>query len=421
MRAALLRRRHALVLGGGRLVAFAALAHVVNDAFVYGLPVFLPGIQLRFGWGEATLASLVTLVAIASNVAQGVSGTLVDRWGRRRSAAVGVLTVAVMISLVPSIEHPFLLVAVLVAGGFGSALFHPAAAALVRSTGGGATALGIYGAGGPIGVALFPVAALALLEVAGPEGVLVLAWGGVLAALGFLAFVPHQPPAPRPPRGVRGTRGWGRPPSIDTTLLRGRSGALLTIGTLQATADLTFLSSLPLLMTGRWGLETTSPWLAAGLAAYQLAAAAGSMGIGLIDARWPRRWVVAGSFVAAGPFLTATLILPPTTAAFLVAAAFAGAFTSSVIPLLIAQAQDEAPDRLGAATGMQVGVTWGLAGIAYLGVGVLQQAFGVTAAMAVAYAALVPALLLALRAVRHVPTPADAEPVAPLPALEAPA
>ncbi len=388
MRAALLRGRTSLLLGGGRLVGLMAFAHVVNDGFAYSLSVFLPTLQARFGLGEAVLAGLVTLVALSSNFAQGVSGGLVDRWGRRRSAALGVLMVAVMMSFVPSIPAAWMLIPILLLGGFGSALFHPSAASLARhAVHKGGAALGVFGAGGTIGVALFPIAALAILNDVGPGGVQWLAWGGVVAALMLLLAVPPQQRI----RPATLRRPW------DLTNLRGRQGTLLAVGSFQAVADLAFLSSMPLLLTGVWGYSGTSAVIGTTLASYQVGAAVGAIGLGMLDGVLGRRLLVSTSLLASFPLLVLTAFLNPAAPWFLVVVALAGATGGSVIPLLVAQAQDEAPGRVGTATGMQLGVTWGIAGVAYLGVGALQQGLGLPVGTMLAYAAMLPAVLLMLR------------------------
>src|SRR5690606_15646155 len=109
-------------LSGLSLTFLLTLSHSANDAFANVLPVFLPSIQARLGLGEAVLAVAVAVVSISSNVLQPVFGGFVDRWGRRKSAALGLIvgsTLMGFISVAPSVWSLFF---VLAFGGLGSAI-----------------------------------------------------------------------------------------------------------------------------------------------------------------------------------------------------------------------------------------------------------------------------------------------------------
>jgi FSR family fosmidomycin resistance protein-like MFS transporter len=81
--------------------------------------------------------------------------------------------------------------------------------------------------------------------------------------------------------------------------------------------------------------------------------------------------------------------------------AAAGLATNAPIPLLVVSAQDLAPHAVATASGMLMGFTWGVAGVAYVGFGALQQAVGLVPAMSLAFAFLLPSAALAAWVLRR--------------------
>jgi MFS transporter, FSR family, fosmidomycin resistance protein len=90
-----------------------------------------------------------------------------------------------------------------------------------------------------------------------------------------------------------------------------------------------------------------------------------------------------------------TLVLDPATLAYYGAVAAAGLLTNASVPLLVVSAQDLAPHAVGTASGMLMGLTWGTAGVAYIGFGALQELLGIAPALVASFLFLVPAALLA--------------------------
>ena len=75
--------------------------------------------------------------------------------------------------------------------------------------------------------------------------------------------------------------------------------------------------------------------------------------------------------------------------------AFAGALVNASFPILIVSAQDLAPESEATACGMLMGLTVGIAGVLYVGVGRLPESVGLAPPMAGAYLLLVPAAAVA--------------------------
>ncbi len=374
-----------VALGGAGLALLLTGAHAVNDAFANVLPVFLPTLQARFGLGEAALAGFVALISFSSNVLQAFAGALADRWGRRRTAAAGLIVGSVLMSLLPIVPTVGALFLVLAIGGLGSAAFHPAAASMARQVGARkGLAVGLFGSGGPLGSALMPIVALWLLRSYGPWAIPFLAPLGVALGLALLMLAPQQA---RPDRDRR-------PKVFDRKLFAGPVGLLAGAGILRAVAYISFMNAMPLYLVNVRGYAPDAGLLGWTLAAYQIAAAAGLVVAGALEHRLGRTALISGSMLLALPMLLGTLVAPPGTLPFYLLVAAAGLCTNASIPLLVVSAQDLAPDAVATASGMLMGFTWGVAGVAYVGFGALQQAVGIAPALASSFLFLVPAVAM---------------------------
>src|SRR5690625_2630272 len=88
-------------------------------------------------------------------------------------------------------------------------------------------------------------------------------------------------------------------------------------------------------------------------------------------------------------------LVPTGSVLYYVCIALAGACINGGLPLMVVTAQDLAPHAVGTASGMLMGLTWGTAGVLYLGIGALQQLAGIAPAMVISFLTLVPGALLA--------------------------
>ena len=380
------RASRVAALTGPQLALLLAIAHATNDAFANVLPVFLPTLQARFGLGEAALAGFVALISVSANVLQAFAGALADRWGRRRTAALGLILGSLLMSFLAVVPTVWALVGVLALGGLGSAIFHPAAASMARHVGSRkGLAMGLFTAGGPIGTALMPVLVLYILRRFGAAYVPWLALIGV--ALGVLLFV-FAPVQARPDAG-------NRPRIFDPALFVGPVGLLALVGILRAIAFISFTSAMPLYLVNVRGFAADAPVIGWTLAAYSIAASVGVLVAGALEHRLGRIRLVVGTMLLAMPLLLVTLVLPAASPAFYAAVAVAGMLTNASIPLLVVSAQDLAPHAVATASGMLMGFTWGIAGVLYVGFGALQEWIGLAPALAASFAFLLPAAALA--------------------------
>lgn len=370
--------------------------HAMVDGGIGLLSPLLPDLQARFSLTPTALALLVALLAASSSVSQPVLGLVADRVGARRAAALGVVTAAALLAVAVSSSLVVVVVAIVV-GGLGAAAFHPAATTLVRDASGPRpdAAVGVFSAGGMLGLAAGPVIIVALLG-AGHRNLIPLLAVPVLATAWWVHRSPHaivrsgprpsdQPSTLTPVLPMR--TAWA-------TLLRGPVAGLALAATLSHVAWTTYISVTPQIIAAATG-STAAPAIGWTLAAFNLAAAAGGIVAGMAVVRAGRVVVVAASLAVALPALLASVVVAPGTGWSLLAAAVAGAGVHVSLPVLAVAAQDLVPDQPSAAAGMIFGLAVGGGGVLYLPIAWLQQQIGITPAAVVAYLLVVPAAVLA--------------------------
>ncbi len=385
-----------LQVSGLSLTLLLLVAHATNDAFGSMLSALLPTLQLRFGASETLLALLVATYSFSSSVMQPVFGALADRFGRRTIGALGVMTSSAVLSLIAIAPNPWLLLVLLLFGGLGSAAFHPAGTGMARDAARskGGLAVGLFSAGGTAGLAVGPII-IGTLLINGW-----LAWSPLLMipglVLGLLMFllIPPQPPRP----------GAVRPKIFDMELFRGPVGVLTVAGTLRSISWVAFNNSWPLWLVNVRGLASDSPVIFWSLAVFGFSGGLGGILAGLLEGRIRRQTLVAGTMLMALVPLFLLLVLPVGSLPYYLAIALAGACINGGLPLMVVSAQDLAPNAVGTASGMLMGLTWGTAGVLYLGIGALQQLVGIMPAMVFSFLTLIPGALLARRVlIRNLP------------------
>src|SRR5690554_2214926 len=240
-----------LQVSGISLTFLLVVAHATNDAFGSMLSALLPTLQLRFGASETMLALLVATYSFSSSVMQPVFGAVADRVGRRVTGAIGVMTSSAVLSLIAIAPNPWLLLLLLLFGGLGSAAFHPAGTGMARDAARskGGLAVGLFSAGGTVGLAIGPVVIGSLLINGWLSWSPLLMIPGLVLGLLMLLLIPPQ----------KQRSGGPRPRIFDLELFKGPVGALTIAGTLRSISWVAFNNSWPLFLVNVRGLGNDSP------------------------------------------------------------------------------------------------------------------------------------------------------------------
>jgi FSR family fosmidomycin resistance protein-like MFS transporter len=384
--------RPTIKLGGPGIAAVLVTAHVTNDALTSLLSALLPTLQARLALSDTTLALLVAALALSASVTQPLMGAVSDRIGPRRAAAAGTAFGVSTLSLITVAPSAAVLFALLLLGGLGSAVFHPAATSLFSTVPlrRRELSVGMFSAGGTVGLAVGP---LIVLAAVGTVGLGITPWL-IVPALALGAVMYWLVPDPeRPPNHA--------PAQIsDAGLFRGPVARLAAAATMANLAFVAFTASYPLYLVRAHGVAPSDPLIGLTLGIFNLGAAGGAVAAGVLAARVDRRALVGGSLVGSLVPLALLLSSRPGGPVYIAAVAAAGALLNTNLPVLLVAAHRLVPNSPAAASGMLMGLPIGLAGILYVGVAHLQGIVGVTPAMAAAFASVVPAAALAFHALR---------------------
>ena len=381
-----------VTLQGSGLVLLFAFTHTVSDAITNMLSALLPTLQSRFGLSETVLALLVATLSFSALVTQPVFGALADRLGNRRIAALGVMLNAILFSLIGIVPNISILFGLILVGGLASSALHPAIASMARQVGGKKpeVAVGLFSAGGTLGIAVGPIIIMLLLANLGLSFTPWLMIPGIL--FGVLLFML---PSEETQQTAHDTTKL-----FDFGLLAGPMGLLELTGILSNVAFVTFMSGMPLWLVREHHLESNSTLIGWTLSAFSLAASFGGIVGGLVSNKLGAKRLIVGSLLLALVPLYSIFLLPPGSLAYFAMVIFAGALVNAGMPMLIVSAQDHAPKAAATAAGMLMGFSAGVAGLVYVGIGRLQESLGLTPAMMVAYLTLVVGAIFALVAIK---------------------
>jgi FSR family fosmidomycin resistance protein-like MFS transporter len=368
-------------------VTAAGASHLAVDLVGGGFAALLPTITERLALSSTGAGVLVALFSVSALGSQPLMGGLADRFDARHITAIAAGVAAAVLAAAAVVTSVLALVAVIIVGGLASAAFHPAGALLARrhSPASPENAVAVFAAAGTVGLALGPIAALALADDAARSRVLLLAVPALVVApvIWWRSRVSVRsrtlPRESRPAKGV---------------LLQGEVPKLAAAATLVAIAGTTIASTLPRWIAAQPGRDTTDPAIGWALATFALAAAAGGVTAGRLASRVGSARLLRLSLLTAAIPAAALAFATPATGASFVALLLTGFLIGPAIPLLLVAAQNEAPERAATASGMIMGLSHGLAGVAFIGVSVIIGTAGYGAGVLTGTAALVPAAFI---------------------------
>ena len=298
--------RHALAVACG--------AHVLHDGYTDLVYLMLPIWQAEFGLGYAALGLMRTVFSGTLAGFQIPSGFLADRYGAPIVLALGTALAGLGYCLAGLSQGVMLLVGALFVGGLGASTQHPIGSSLVTHIFSGARsmkAFGAYNFSGDIGKMTVPAAASLLFVVLPWRHAVALLGGiGLLAGIAIFFLMPRFHAAAAAPRK-----------SEDSARVAGSRSAygfplLLSIGVIDSTSRMAFLTFLPFVLTAK---GATLPTVGLSLTLVFAGGAVGKLVCGFIGARvgvittvWLTEIVTALGIVAVLPLpLEGVLVLLP--------------------------------------------------------------------------------------------------------------
>ena len=331
------------------------LGHIWVDTSQGILPIVLPKLKETLALNYFEVGLVVTVLNLTSSVIQPIFGYISDKIRTGWFVPVGILWTACMMGLLgwaPGYVSVLLLVGF---AGLGTAAFHPRAMMVVNLVSGPRKGLGaaIFSTGGNLGFALGPMVGSLLVLGFGLHATIGLLGPGVLMALTIL-FCPGdflRREAPGKGEAKSGNGGhhdllWG---SLVLTCL---------VVTLRSSVYLSCITYLPLFMQEQ-GLPLTTGGLV--LTVFLAGGAAAGLYGGHLSDRMGRRRVIIVSLLLY-PIFMSLMILSSGPVLWVLAAASGAALLAS-FSVTIVLAQELLPRNLGLASGLILGLGFGMGGL----------------------------------------------------------
>jgi FSR family fosmidomycin resistance protein-like MFS transporter len=368
------------------------VGHLLNDGFASFFAPLLPLLIDRLDLSLALAGALGTIRIVTNSLLQPGLGHLVDRAQRPWLVVLGpLMTVGAMV-LIGRVGSFMQLLILMLISGVGTALFHPAAAALVAADRPQRHGLlmAFFSSGGTLGGAIAPIVVVAFVERFSLQRTPWLLIPGLLILVAFAI----------PLRGVL--------PSVERKEVRrarlrelpSRLVQLWFVIVLSSTCSTAFATFLAVLVTERGGSALTG---GAAISVFLLTGALAGFLAGNLSDRFGRKRVILIALVLTTPFYLLFLYGPISAALVFIAAA--GIFGLSSVPVGVVAAQECLPGRTGLVSGLVMGLAWGVGGLALTPIGWLADRFGLVTVMTVV--AFLPLAAAALMASYREPLPAD--------------
>lgn len=370
------------------LLLVLSLTHGVIDLTSGALIALLPAMREAYSLSYALVGLIPLFANLTSTFTQPIFGIISDRSEMRWLLPLSLALAGLGLAAVGYVRSYWLVLAAAMVTALGSAAFHPEGAHAAHNLAGHRRALGmaIYSVGGNLGYALGPGFAAALVAAFGLRGTGFAALLPLLLAAFLLRLLPRwraherEAVARQREQSQAGETNW-------------RGTVLITLVViLRSVIHLGMTTYVPFFWIDVLGNDPAT----AGLVqmTYLLAGVLGTLlGAPLAD-RFGTKPVLVASFALLLPVqaVLSTLRGWP----LLIGLFAAGFLVVSTFTTTLVMTQEYMPRSLGLASGLNLGLAFGMGGVGTSVLGVIADHYGVLAAMRVIAALVAPALLLTL-------------------------
>lgn len=369
-------------------VILLAMGHFFNDFYCNFLPILLPILIPKLGLSLTLSGALVMVMSLSANVLQPVFGYFMDKYNFNKIMPLIIPFGAVFICLTNWASN-FIVLAVLIGlSGLAVSTFHPMGAGLVSKVapdGKISTCISIFVAGGSFGFALAPILLVYFMQVYSLDYLPILIIPAII--LGVLMYSSGLSKACFVNEQVAKNMHFNL-----AQILQNKPLMLLNISMgLRAWLFTALVTFLPL-----WAIEkgcdnTLSGWI---LTIYLCGSVIGGLIGGALNDKIGYKkvilWALIFTLIPTMYFLFAQQI----DILIYIALFVGGGLVMAANPGAIVWGQDLLPDNPGMASGMMLGLSFGLGGFGTMLTGSLAESYGLTMALALTAILLVISIVL---------------------------
>lgn len=369
-------------------VILLAMGHFFNDFYCNFLPILLPILIPKLGLSLTLSGALVMVMSLSANVLQPVFGYFMDKYNFNKIMPLIIPFGAVFICLTNWASN-FIVLAVLIGlSGLAVSTFHPMGAGLVSKVapdGKISTCISIFVAGGSFGFALAPILLVYFMQMYSLDYLPILIIPAII--LGVLMYSSGLSKARFVNEQVAKNMHFNL-----AQILQNKPLMLLNISMgLRAWLFTALVTFLPL-----WAIEkgcdnTLSGWI---LTIYLCGSVIGGLIGGALNDKIGYKkvilWALIFTLIPTMYFLFAQQI----DILMYIALFVGGGLIMAANPGAIVWGQDLLPDNPGMASGMMLGLSFGLGGFGTMLTGSLAESYGLTMALALTAILLVISIVL---------------------------
>lgn len=369
-------------------VILLAMGHFFNDFYCNFLPILLPILIPKLGLSLTLSGALVMVMSLSANVLQPVFGYFMDKYNFNKIMPLIIPFGAVFICLTNWASN-FIVLAVLIGlSGLAVSTFHPMGAGLVSKVapdGKISTCISIFVAGGSFGFALAPILLVYFMQMYSLDYLPILIIPAII--LGVLMYSSGLSKACFVNEQVAKNMHFNL-----AQILQNKPLMLLNISMgLRAWLFTALVTFLPL-----WAIEkgcdnTLSGWI---LTIYLCGSVIGGLIGGALNDKIGYKKVILWALIFTSIPTMYFLFAQQIDILMYIALFVGGGLVMAANPGAIVWGQDLLPDNPGMASGMMLGLSFGLGGFGTMLTGSLAESYGLTMALALTAILLVISIVL---------------------------
>ncbi|WP_406072597.1 MFS transporter [Streptomyces sp. NBC_01020] len=352
-----------------KLIPLLSVGHACVDVYQGAVAALVPFFVAERAYSYAAVSGIVLAASLLSSVAQPVFGLLTDKWAMPWLLPVSTLLGGVGIAL-SGVSGSYKLTLVFVAlSGLGVAAYHPESARVARLAGGGShSGMAWFSLGGNLGFAAAPLMVSAVVVTGGlrlsPLLVIPAVVGSVLCLPALRALE----------RNGAGRAGAAAKAGRDDRTSFVKLSLVVVCRSIVFIGLSTFIS-----LYARQRMGGGTPAGTAALFVLYLGGAVGSVLGGKLATRWDRVTVARWSYLATAVAVAGIVTVPGPVLYLFVALASAGLYVP--FSLQVTLGQDYLPSRVGTASGITLGLTVSIGGLASPLIGAVADATSLRTAL----------------------------------------